>query len=78
MFALENEKRKETIRNDLRAIGAPAVVSIDGSARTDKDDTALRLAEGREGVLDEGDDREEVDIKVAILPISMVGILGEH
>ena len=46
----------KTTRNDLRAVGTPAVVSIDSSARADKDDTALRLAESREGVLDEGDD----------------------
>lgn len=41
------------------------MVGIDGSTRADKDDTALGLAEGREGVLDESDDREEVDVKVA-------------
>jgi hypothetical protein len=65
----------------LRAVGSPAVVGINSGTRTDKDDTTLGLAEGREGMLHKGNDREEVDIKVATWrdkETTIVGFLGEQ
>lgn len=41
------------------------MVGVDGGTGADKDHTALGLAQGREGLLNNIDDREEVDVKVS-------------